>query len=344
MVDRPVIAGFLKNVSSMAGWSILLLLLAGFALFPILSTLADEPFWNDLAIRIMLLGMAAMGLNLVLGYGGMVSFGHAAFVGIGAYCTAISQYYGVESGVVHLVLSLVICGSLGLLIGLLSLRTSGIYFIMITLAFAQMLFFLFVSLEAFGGDDGISIDRSDFGPIDLYEPLRLYYLVWFVLVLVSVFLGFLTRSRFGVVLRAIRSNESRVEAMGLTPLHFKLLGFVFSAMICGLAGALFASWQEFVSPDIMHWSRSGELMIIIILGGLGTLAGPLLGAVVFLMLEEWLPLLVGAILPAYGENWMIVFGPILIAVVLFGRGGLAGLLSRFASHYDKFQPPGRRKP
>ncbi len=307
---------------------LLWLLIIGFALFPIFTHFADLPFWNDVAMRIMLLGMAAMGLNLVLGYGGMVSFGHAAFIGIGAYCAGISQFYGITNGWVHLGFSIITCGFAGLVIGYLALRTSGIYFIMITLAFAQMLFFLFVSLEAFGGDDGMSIDRAEFGFIDLYDPLRLYFLIWIALVVVGMGLMFIVRSRFGVTLRAIKSNASRVEAMGLSPLRFKIVGYVISAVVCGIAGTLFASWQEYVSPDIMHWTRSGELMIIIILGGLGTLAGPLLGAIVFLLLEECLPLLLGAAAPAYAENWMILFGPLLIMVVMFGRGGLIGLLSQ----------------
>ena len=306
-------------------------LIAGFALFPIYTHFADLPFWNDVAMRIMLLGMAAMGLNLVLGYGGMVSFGHAAFIGIGAYCAGISQFYGITNGWAHIGFSIVICGFAGLLIGYLALRTSGIYFIMITLAFAQMLFFLFVSLEAYGGDDGMSIDRADFGFIDLYDPLRLYFLIWVCLVIVGLVLMLIVRSRFGVTLRAIKSNESRVEAMGLSPLRFKMVGYVISAIICGIAGTLFASWQEYVSPDIMHWTRSGELMIIIILGGLGTLAGPLFGAIVFLLLEESLPLLLGAVAPAYAENWMIIFGPLLIIVVLFGRGGLTGIIERLSA-------------
>lgn len=307
---------------------LLWLLIAGFALFPIVTHLVDLPFWNDVVMRIMLLGMAAMGLNLVLGYGGMVSFGHAAFIGIGAYCVGIGQFYGLMNGWAHILLSIAVCASLGLVIGYLALRTTGIYFIMITLAFAQMLFFLFVSLEQFGGDDGMSIDRAEFLLIDLYEPLRLYFLIWAMLALVALLLMFVVRSRFGVTLRAIKSNESRVEAMGLVPLHFKIIGYVISAVICGLAGTLFASWQEYVSPDIMHWTRSGELMIIIILGGLGTLAGPLLGAIVFLLLEEFLPLMLGALAPAYAENWMVLFGPLLIMVVLFGRGGLVGLIDR----------------
>jgi branched-chain amino acid transport system permease protein len=309
---------------------LLAVILAGFALFPIYTGIADLPFWNDLAMRIMILGMAAMGLNLVLGYGGMVSFGHAAFVGIGAYAVGISQFYGLDNGWIHVLISLFACGVLGLVIGFLSLRTTGIYFIMITLAFAQMLYFLFVSLEQFGGDDGMSIDRAEFMPIDLWEPLRLYYLIWVALLLTSLFLMVIVRSRFGVVLEAIRSNESRVEAMGLVPLRFKITGYVISAMICGLAGPMFASWQEYVSPDIMHWTRSGELMIIIILGGIGTLAGPLLGAVAFFLLEEWLPELMLLVAPAYAENWMIIFGPVLIAVVLFARGGLGGLIQRIA--------------
>ena len=308
---------------------LLWLLIAGFALFPIFTHFADLPFWNDVAMRIMLLGMAAMGLNLVLGYGGMVSFGHAAFIGIGAYCVGISQFYGITNGWAHLLFSLVACGIVGLVIGYLALRTSGIYFIMITLAFAQMLFFLFVSLETYGGDDGMSIDRAEFGVVDLYDPLRLYFLIWACLALVGLSLMFIVRSRFGVTLRAIKSNESRVEAMGLVPLRFKITGYVISAVICGLAGALFASWQEYVSPDIMHWTRSGELMIIIILGGLATLAGPLLGAIVFLLFEEMLPWLLAVVAPAYAENWMILFGPILIMVVMFGRGGLVGLLDRW---------------
>jgi len=309
---------------------LLFFLLAGFALFPIYTGAADLPFWEDVAMRIMLLGMAAMGLNLVLGYGGMVSFGHAAFLGVGAYCVGISQSFGLMNGWAHLLISIGVCGTLGLMIGYLALRTSGIYFIMITLAFAQMLFFLFVSLEMFGGDDGMSIDRAEFLPLDLYEPLRLYFLIWVMLVLVSVLLMLLVRSRFGVTLRAIRNNASRIQAMGIEPLGFRITGYVISAVICGVAGTFFASWQEYVSPDIMHWSRSGELMIIIVLGGLGTLAGPLLGAVVFLLLEEFLPELLYLIAPDYAENWMVIFGPLLIAVVLFGRGGLIGMIEHFS--------------
>jgi len=316
-------------IDSVMAHRLLWALLGLFALFPIVTIIFDQPFWNDIAMRIMVLGMAAMGLNLALGYGGMVSFGHAAFIGIGAYSVGICDYYGLTNGWAHFAISMAVCAGLGLVIGILSLRTSGIYFIMITLAFAQMLFFLFVSLETFGGDDGMSIDRADFLMIDLYEPLRLYFLIWLVLVIVASFLMFIVHSRFGVTLRGIKSNEQRIEAMGLPPLHYKITAYVISAVICGIAGTLFANWQEYVSPDIMHWTRSGELMIIIILGGLGTVAGPLLGAIVFLLLEEFLPELLHLFAPAYAENWMIIFGPLLVVVVLFGRGGISGLITTY---------------
>ena len=315
----------------------LFLLLAGFAVFPVYTSFADLPFWNDIAMRIMLLGMAAMGLNLVLGFGGMVSFGHAAFIGIGAYCVAISQFYGLENGWAHIVIALLVCAALGLLIGFLALRTKGIYFIMITLAFAQMLYFFFVSLELFGGDDGMSIDRAEFILIDLWEPLRLYYLIWISLFLICLLLVLIINSRFGVVLRGIKDNESRIEAMGLAPLSYKMTAYVISAMICGLAGVLFASWQEYVSPDIMHWSRSGELMIVVVLGGLTYLSGPLVGSIVFFLLEEFLPEFLHLIAPDYTQNWMIIFGPLLIAVVLFTRGGVMGSVEKL-----KAQLSGRR--
>ena len=304
--------------------TILFILLLGFGLFPIYTSLADLPFWNDVAMRIMLLGMAALGLNLVLGFGGMVSFGHAAFIGIGAYSVGISQFYGLDNGWLHILLAILFCAIIGLLIGFLALRTKGIYFIMITLAFAQMLYFFFVSLEVFGGDDGMGLDRAEFFIIDLWDPLRLYYLIWMALFAVSLLLLLIIHSRFGIILQGIKDNESRIEAMGLYAFRFKITAYVLSAAVCGLAGALFANWQEYVSPDIMHWSRSGELMIVIVLGGLTYITGPLIGAIVFFLLEEFLPELIYFIAPEYSENWMIIFGPMLIAVVLFTKGGLMG--------------------
>ena len=324
-------ATLLKAVAEGVGRNRLLwLLLASLALFPVASAAADLPFWEDVAIRIMVLGMAATGLNLILGFGGMVSFGHAAFIGVGAYAVAISQHHGIHDGWIHLAAGLGATGALGLVIGFLSLRTSGLYFIMITLAFAQMLFYLFVSLEAYGGDDGTILDRSEFTLFDLYAPLRLYYLAWAGLAGVSLFTMLAVRSRFGVVLSAARSNPERVEAMGLDPRRYQVIAFVISALIGGMAGVLFANWQEYASPAIMHWSRSGELLIIVVIGGMGTLAGPLLGAAGFLLLEEFLPTLIGHVAPSYAGNWKIALGPLLVLLVLFTRGGLTGLGRRLS--------------
>ncbi|MGC6485754.1 MAG: branched-chain amino acid ABC transporter permease [Candidatus Puniceispirillales bacterium] len=305
------------------------LLLAGFGLFPFFTQIVDQPFWDDVAIRIMVLATAALGLNLILGFGGMVSFGHAAWLGVGAYSVVIAQSSGVDNGWLHLMIALAVTGVLGMVIGLLSLRTTGLYFIMITLAFAQMMFFFFVGLETFGGDDGVVIDRAEFPPFDIYDGATLYYLTWGVMLLASVLLMLLTRSRFGTVLQAIKDNPARVEAMGLPLLRFRALAFVISAMIGAMAGVMFANWQEFVSPDVMHWSRSGELLIIIVLGGMARLPGPLVGAVVFLLLEEILPEIMHAVAPAYADNWMIVFGPLLIMVVLFAPGGVLGMAVKF---------------
>ena len=304
------------------------LLLVGFALFPVLTTIMDQPFWNDLAMRIMLLGIAALGHNLILGFGGMVSFGHAAWIGIGAYCVVVAQAYGIDNGWLHLIIALTTATVLGLVIGLLSLRTSGLYFIMITLAFAQMLFFFFVGLERFGGDDGVVIDRAEFPPFDIYAPLTLYFLIWGMLLVVSVLLMLLTRSRFGIVLQGLKDNAARIEAMGLSPLKFRSAGFVISAMIGASAGVMFANWQEFVSPDLMHWSRSGELLIIVVLGGMTRLPGPLVGAIVFLLLEETLPEVMHLMAPSIADNWMVIFGPLLVLVVLFAPGGALGLAAK----------------
>lgn len=310
-------------------------LLAGLLVFPFFTEIVDQPFWNDIAMRIMLLAIAALGLNFILGFGGMVSFGHAAWIGVGAYCVVIAQAYDFYNGWLHLLIALGISGLLGAVIGFLSLRTSGLYFIMITLAFAQMMFFFFVGLEAFGGDDGIVIDRSEFPPFDIYAETTLYFIIWAVLLVVSVLLMVMTRSRFGLVLQAIKDNPHRVEAMGLSLLKFRLAGFVISAMVGSLAGVMFANWQEFVSPDLMHWSRSGELLIIIVLGGMTRLPGPLVGAIVFLLLEEILPELMHVVAPSIADNWMVVFGPLLIVVVLFAPGGVLGLAHKLRAVFSK---------
>nr|MCS5607046.1 branched-chain amino acid ABC transporter permease [Alphaproteobacteria bacterium] len=267
-------------------------------------------------------------LDLILGHGGMVSFGHAAYMGIGAYAVGVLSYYGIDNGFLQIPLALGAAALIGLVFGALSLRTSGVYFIMITLAFAQMLYFLAISLEEFGGDDGMSSMRSEFsGLIDMYDTVQFYYLIFTILVLVLFGLHRLVLSRFGMVIRASRSNEKRMHAVGFPTFRYKLAAFTIASTICGLAGVLFANLNEFVSPDVMHWTHSGEIMIMVIMGGMGTLIGPVLGATAFLLLEEYLPEWMEMAVTNGGEHWAIVMGPILIAIVLFGRGGIHALFA-----------------
>lgn len=302
--------------------------LALFAIVPPLTIIFDQPFYMDLIARIMIFAIAAVSLDLILGHGGMVSFGHAAYMGIGAYAVGVLSYYGIDNGFLQIPLALAAAALIGLVFGALSLRTSGVYFIMITLAFAQMLYFLAISLEEFGGDDGMSSMRSEFsGLIDMYDTVQFYYLIFTILVLVLFGLHRLVLSRFGMVIRASRSNEKRMHAVGFPTFRYKLAAFTIASTICGLAGVLFANLNEFVSPDVMHWTHSGEIMIMVIMGGMGTLIGPVLGATAFLLLEEYLPEWMEMAVTNGGEHWAIIMGPILIAIVLFGRGGIHALFA-----------------
>jgi len=302
--------------------------LALFAIVPPLTVIFDQPFYMDLIARIMIFAIAAVSLDLILGYGGMVSFGHAAYMGVGAYAVGVLSYYGIDNGFLQIPLALGAAALIGLVFGALSLRTSGVYFIMITLAFAQMLYFLAISLEEFGGDDGMSSMRSEFsGLIDMYDTVQFYYLIFTILVLVLFGLHRLVLSRFGMVIRASRSNEKRMHAVGFPTFRYKLAAFTIASTICGLAGVLFANLNEFVSPDVMHWTHSGEIMIMVIMGGMGTLIGPVLGATAFLLLEEYLPEWMEMAVTNGGEHWAIIMGPILIAIVLFGRGGIHALFA-----------------
>ena len=302
--------------------------LALFAIVPPLTIIFDQPFYMDLIARIMIFAIAAVSLDLILGHGGMVSFGHAAYMGIGAYAVGVLSYYGIDNGFLQIPLALGAAALIGLVFGALSLRTSGVYFIMITLAFAQMLYFLAISLEEFGGDDGMSSMRSEFsGLIDMYDTVQFYYLIFTILVLVLFGLHRLVLSRFGMVIQASRSNEKRMHAVGFPTFRYKLAAFTIASTICGLAGVLFANLNEFVSPDVMHWTHSGEIMIMVIMGGMGTLIGPVLGATAFLLLEEYLPEWMEMAVTNGGEHWAIVMGPILIAIVLFGRGGIHALFA-----------------
>ncbi len=300
-----------------------LALVAGFlglALVPVAAALLQQPFYLDLFRRVMIFAIAAASLDLILGFGGMVSFGHAAYLGLGAYAVAIPAFYGIESGLVQWTLAVALSALVAALIGAVSLRTSGVSFIMITLAFAQMLYYLGISINAWGADDGMRLARrSQFGGVlDLADPYVFYYVVLGLLVVV-LWLGHrLVHARFGMVLRAARSNERRMQAIGFATFRYKLAAFALAGGVCGLAGALLTNQTEYLTPSFMHWTRSGEIMVMVILGGIGTLFGPVLGAVVYLLLED--------VLSAWTVHWQIVLGPLLVLVVLYARRGLWGLL------------------
>lgn len=306
---------------------ILLGLLGVLAAVPPLAALFEQPFYLDLLRRVMIFAIAATSLNLILGYGGLVSFGHAAYLGIGGYAVGILLHHGVDSGWLQWGVAIGASALVAAAIGSISVRTSGIYFIMITLAFTQMLYYLGVSLSDYGGDDGMRLRvRSQFpGVIDLADPVEFYYLV-LALLAVSLYLTQrVVHSRFGRVLRAARSNETRTRAIGFSPYPYRLVAFILSGALCGLAGALLANQTSFVTPEFMNWTRSGELMFMVILGGIATASGPLLGAAALLLLED---VLQGwSLLPKWvTEHWQLYLGVILVLVVLFARRGLAGLL------------------
>jgi branched-chain amino acid transport system permease protein len=291
------------------------------------ATLLGEAFYIDLVRRIMIFAIAAISLNLILGYGGMVSFGHAAYLGVGGYAVAIFGFYGIDDGFLQWGTAIGASALVALAIGAVSIRTSGVYFIMITLAFTQMLYYLGISIEEYGGDDGIRIKtRSQFPLIDLGDGLQFYYLV-LVLMLGALYLTHrIVNSRFGMVLRAARSNEARSRAIGFSPYLYRLAAFVIAGAMGGLAGALLANHTNYLTPDIMHWTRSGEIMFMVILGGMGTSAGPVLGSFALLLLED---ILANWRDPRWiGEHWQVILGPLLVLAVLFFRRGLAGLFER----------------
>ncbi len=318
-------------------------------LIPVVLSSMGEEYLVGTATRIAIYSLAAMSLNLILGYGGMVSFGHAAYFGVGAYVVGISSFHvfdgstvlgfaGTDAALLSWLLAVVVSAVVALVLGALSLRTSGVYFIMITLAFAQMLYFLFVSMEQYGGDDGVIMynGRNTLPGLDLSDDTTFYYVCLGLLVAFTALIALLIRSRFGQVLQAARQNEARMRALGCQVRHYKLTAFVLAGAGAGLAGALNGNHAEFVSPDYLHWTKSGDLMIMVILGGIGTLFGPIVGATAFLLLEEFLPVFFDAVnLPTLKEHWRVVFGPLLILIVLYARGGLLGTLALIGGRNER---------
>ena len=290
-----------------------------FLLVPVYSAQTADTYALPLFGRVLVFSMAAVGLNFALGYGGMVSLGHAMYIGLGAYTMAILSSHGVESGVVHLLVVVGVAALVALPVGFIALRTQGIAFIMITLAFAQMLFYVFVGLKQYGGDEGMTIAQlSGFGVLTANKT-ALYLSMMAALAFSLVVFRRVINSRFGLVLRATRFNERRVRAVGTAPLGYRLVGYVMSAELCALAGYFLANLTGFASPAYMAWTVSGELIVMVLLGGAGTLVGPVIGAAVFMLLEEGLK--------ALTEHWMIIMGPVIILIVLFLKDGLWGLLS-----------------
>jgi branched-chain amino acid transport system permease protein len=248
----------------------------------------------------------------------MVSFGHAAYIGIGAYAVGILGFYGLFNGWLHFAVAIVASALVALAIGAVSIRTSGIYFIMITLAFTQMLYYLGISAAEFGGDDGMRLKRrSELGIADLNDPIQFYYLA-LVVMLVTVYLTYrIVNSRFGMVLRASKSNEARSRAIGFSPYPYRLAAFVIAGGMCGLAGALYGNHTNYITPSLMSWQQSGDIMFMVILGGMASTAGPVLGTFALLLFE--------ALLAGWTEHWQVILGPLLILSVIFFRRGLAGI-------------------
>ena len=311
----------------MSGWLsartlTVIVLLAALALLPVYVEFAGNRFLLTLFTRIIILALAAVSLNLILGFGGMMSFGHAVYLGIGGYAVGMLAHEGVYSGFVQWPVALAASALFALVIGALSLRTRGVYFIMITLAFAQMAYYVVAGLARYGGDDGLTIYKRSqfFEPINLSNKTQFYY-ICLGLLYASIYLVWrIVNSRFGMVIQGSRSNDTRMRAIGFPTFRYKLTCFVIAGTLCGLSGALLANHTDFVSPAMMYWTRSGDLIIMVVLGGMGSVVGPVFGAIMLLVLEETLS--------GITEYWQIILGPLLLLVVLFARGGIDGLLGK----------------
>jgi branched-chain amino acid transport system permease protein len=301
--------------------------------FPFLANAIGDPALITLATRIAIYAIAAASLNLILGYGGLVSFGHAAYFGVGGYAVGIlNQHFvsgdpwlgfipGTNQFLISLLAAMAVSGLCAFILGALSLRTTGLQFIMITLAFAQMLFFLFVSLKTYGGDDGLIVRRRNvLFDLRMADDTVFYFVCMTIAIVYFLLFAKLVRSGFGLVLGGVRQNERRLEAIGISTYQYKLTAFVIAGIGAGLAGALMANFSKFVSPDMLHWSQSGELMIMVIVGGSGTVLGPAVGAILFIGLVTFLT--------GWTEHWQFILGPILIVIALFTSGGILSRLQK----------------
>jgi branched-chain amino acid transport system permease protein len=295
-----------------------------FALVPAVAGIMHETYLVSLSERVMIFAIAAVSLDLLIGYGGLISFGHAVFIGLGAYAVGILSAHGMRDLLVALPVAIAACAAFAGLTGMVCLRTRGVYFIMITLAFGQMAFFTASSLAPYGGDDGLTIAaRNTIAGLALLRDERVFYCLVLASLLGSyLFCRVLVGSPFGRVFRGAKENAVRVETIGFDVYRFRLAGYVIAGAVAGLSGFLLANLTEFTSPAYMSWQRSGELIIMVVLGGLGSLHGAVIGTAAYLFLEEWLS--------AFTEEWKVIFGPILVLIVLFARGGLLGLWQALA--------------
>jgi branched-chain amino acid transport system permease protein len=277
----------------------------------------------------MIFAVAAVALDLLLGYGGLISFGHAAFIGLGAYAVGILAAHGITDALIALPAALAISALYAFLTGIVCLRTTGVYFIMITLAFGQMAYFTATSLAPYGGDDGLTVAaRNTFAGFALIKNERAFYYVVFACLLGSyLFCRALVASRFGRVLRGAKENPVRMATIGFNVYRFQLAAYVIAGALAGLSGFLLANATEFVSPAYMSWQRSGELIVMVLLGGLGSLNGAIIGTAAYLLTEEWLA--------GFTENWKVIFGPMLVLVVLFARGGLLGVWTELVRRFGR---------
>jgi len=287
---------------------------------PFVLPLLGAGYLAGLLIKAMLLAIAALSLDLLIGHGGMVSLGHAAFIGVGAYAGAIALESGIEEILVLLAITLVVTGAVALATGLLALRTSGVYFLMITLAFGQMIYFTLTSLAAYGGDDGLTLWTMGtlFGSDVVQNDGGLYFVVLGMLFLTWWGIYRMSRARFGRVLRAARDNPARAEVMGYAVNRYRLVAYVIAALIAGVSGLLMMQHAEFVSPTIATWQHSGDLIVVVVLGGLATRNGAILGAFFVVVIEE--------VLGSFFTEWRLIYGPLLVLMVLYAKGGLSDLL------------------
>ena len=306
--------------SKLSRYWLIALVFVALACVPFVADAIGQPFYVTFFARVLIYALAACALNVVLGLAGLVSFGHALYLGIGCYAVGILDFYGIDNGWVQLLAGLAACAAVATAVGIVCLRTSGIGFIMITLAFAQMFYFLMISLRGYGGDDGLTINNpSNFGLFELTDSPQVYWTAWALLLALIVFLTRFKRSPFGMVLQATHLNARRVNAFGYSVLKTRLAAYVLSALLTCVAGMLLANLTAFASPSYMSWPVSGEMIVMVVIGGVGSVIGPLLGSVVYLVMEE--------VFKGWTQHWMLIMGPVIVLIAV-GSCRLQGLPRR----------------